>query len=148
MSEITTQPDADGTVQWNVYPAGDHWARIDESIAGKNTWDYIFTGAVDKIDYFLFPPDGPLKMDVITEVWIDLYINASDAGTVPGLRIRLYVVAVLKKSSTWNVDTGGAWHVLRCTVTGLNLTRAEYNDLRVELTSTNGQFGLIPVMDP
>ena len=144
MAEITSQPTGSPTEQWTATPENFNYARIDETIAGKNTSDYVRATLLNKTDLYTFPADGPSKMKEVTEVWINIYVNSTDAGKTPGIRVRLYAGAVIKGSRSYRVDTSGSWIVYGLRFTGLSLTRAEYNDLRVESTSIDGAGQLVP----
>lgn len=141
--QLTSVPDADLTpLDWLSQPIfNDHYECVDEGMGFKNTSDYLDSTAIGKEDELGFPSDAPSTMQIVTEIWIDFYIQGTNYTEEPGIKITLYAGAVQKAQSIWNANTGGAWQVRRHKFTGLSLTKTEYNalDVRFEHVSGAGQ---------
>lgn len=149
MGEQHSKPNADiGTMQWNIQPSypTTHYTKVDENWPG-NTSDYIHETINWQQDEFGFPADGPAAMVTVHTIHIDMYLNTTNIAQIPGLVILLYLGTTYLTNGNWQIDTGGAWQRARFSFTGLSITKAQYNTLRVRILSAVGDPGWpIPIM--
>jgi len=139
MGEIIRKPTGDATVQWNIQPGTPptHYDKIDEAWSVANTSDYIHETVNAQSDYIRFYTPGTATNTVHT-VHVDFYINTTNVGQLPGLGVNLYYGGTYVTHRNYDIDTGGAWWKRRATFTGLSLTPAQFNLLRVRFATRAG----------
>lgn len=151
MPEQISVPTGDVDTNWNITPSSPttHYDKIDEAWASANTSDYIHETIDYQLDGWSFPADGPAAMVTVHTVYVDLYLNTTNVAQIPGLAIYLYIGSTYLTNTLWQIDTGGAWWKRRFTFTGLSLTKAQYNQLRVKVLTVPGDPGWpTPVLTP
>lgn len=144
MAEQHSQPTGDGaSIQWNITPSSPttHFDKVDENWASPNTSDYIHETANDQSEEHTYPADGPADMVTVHTIHVDCYINTTNVGSIPGLVVYIYLGTTYHTNRTYNCDTGGAWQKRRFTFTGLSLTKAQYNTVRIRFLNVPGQVG-------
>lgn len=139
--QLTSNPTGDTTpLEWTTYPSSPttHYSKIDEGMPFKSSSDYNSSLIWGQRDEFGFPSDAPASLQLVTEIWIDLYMQGMSFGEEPAIRIRLYLGDTLVAGTSWNANTSGAWQVRRHKFTGLSLTKAEYNSLDIRVEHIDG----------
>ena len=142
MGEQISVPTGDISTQWNITPAIPpyHYANVDVAWQG-NTTDNIHEIVNYQSDQFSFPADGPAAMVTVHTIHFDMYLNTTNVAQIPGLTFVLSKGVVFVASKSYQVDTSGAWSRRRFTFTGLSLTKAEYNTVRIMIMTVPGDPG-------
>jgi hypothetical protein len=133
---------------WDHVPTavGVHYSNIDEGLDSVDLSDYVKAiGLVaSQEDRYSFPADAPPDMLSVEEIDFVVHLNGINYSGIPGLRFVLYYDGADQEEATFNVETGGVWKTLRCRITGLSLTPAQYNALQVRMIHVPGAGGIDP----
>jgi hypothetical protein len=141
MGEQISVPSGDGaTTQWNKVPgfAPNWYSLVNEDWGSPYTGERWAETINAQNQITTYPANGPAAMATVHTMHIDLYIKTVDVAQLPGLFIMLYIGAAFHAFSQWTVDTGGVYKKLRFTLTGLSLTKAQYNQIEVHIVTTAG----------
>ena len=140
----TSQPSGDITTNWPfIVPSSPstHYDKVDESIAAKNTSDYIEARSAGFIDEFGFPVDSPANMDEVTSITMAIHLDGAPSLLNPGLEVSLWSGGIQHGSSLeFDVSTP-AFKVALYEFNGLSMTKAQYDQRQVRLLSTASPAG-------
>lgn len=133
--QFTANPNGDYSVQWGVYPAGSHYAAIDEGVTSPDTSNYISTRYDAKADEFNMQ-DAPADTGTVAVIQLRLHLKVSDILYKARIKVELVVDGQVVGTLYYQpFQEYNVWTTIVHSWSGLSLTKEQYDGHHIRVVS-------------